>query len=990
MSLFLIFLFNTIIFINTYQKIENLLPYNLNVTSEIILENTNSKFESQSYVFILLKPYLKEFMFGTICIFINNNFDDDSNCLDINIDKQDAFKFNILKETNNLFIKIKGKFHGLLSSLNTNQINILDINYSYFFDNIQLDTEKYLSFKIPKLKENKILNIILFENNCNSLKIYKNNEIISCNNNVDNYISLESGSEYIMEYYPNLGYSLAINFLENIIIDLNSNEKSIQTLNYFDFYFIINLANYQVNEEIGLLVESNYRFSIKGGFLMEDINRNELFDESIFSGEIIKEEELRYFIICKNQTEFNYFLFGIKIYSYKGESFNIKLINSIVKINDTMFQYKLNEKNRYLFKIDENLIEKYIDYESDICLSYEKDNKMITLVNDDIYYKNKLLFLDIKLIEGIFFDEGEKGIFTFKMMEQSFSLSINKNYFSEFYTNSKYISSFIPNFNDYFVYYGLIAGNTKFSLFDGVENEKINYNQFSIFSHLINETKLIAFDKKTSSLIESFYEIQQSFNYTIKNSKIILLRNNLDYFLNINNEKIKIKLLTDSKVKIIDNDKIYELTSKNNYIKISFYNNIIKCSGDNSLINIFFPLTNKSEENIQICNGQENCEFKNTEEFFIIFPLKNFNMINLNIFIEDDSLTEIKATYLIDYNEIPYSRNKYNLKKEIILTNKNEHSLLVKNIIQNDIVKHSIEEKYYIYFLLNQITKKINVRIEYFNSILLDNFDLFLLNKGKNKIYLGNNNITYIQVDQCKNKNNSINYSIIRDEKINPSEKNIIFNSEEKIIKCEKNDEDNYLSLEIESKEELLLSKSNSEIEFLEDFIFDFEIYIDQYEKDLIIDFYSVSLFPQVEYYIIILKGNYLNDLNNHCFIQHILETKDYILKEIIFSNGEENSFSKIINTQNILESKNIYSIVVLAKEIHENYFLYRYYNPKEFTISTKEEEDGENKNILIWILIPIGIIIFIIIGFFIYRFISKKRLNNLNINLNDLELKLE
>ena len=408
------------------------------------------------------------------------------------------------------------------------------------------------------------------------------------------------------------------------------------------------------------------------------------------------------------------------------------------------------------------------------------------------------------------------------------------------------------------------------------------------------------------------------------------------------------------------------------------------------MINIFFPLTNKSEENIQICDGQENCEFKNTEEFFIIFPLKNFNMINLIIFIEDDSLTEIKATYLIDYNEIPYSRNKYNLKKEIILTNKKEHSLLVNNIIQNDIVKHSIEEKFYIYFLLNQITKKINIRIEYFNSIVLDNFDLFLLNKG-NKIYLGNNDITYIQIDQCKNKNNSINYSIIRDEKINPSEKNIIFNAEEKIIKFEKNDEDNYLSLEIESNEELLLSKSNSEIEFLEDFIFDFEIYIDKYEKDLIIDFYSVSLFPQVEYYIIILKGNYLNDLNNHCFIQHILETKDYVLKEIIFSNGEENSFSKIINTQNILESKNIYSIVVLAKEIHENYFLYRYYNPREFTISIKDEEEGENKNILIWILIPIGIIILIIIGFFIFRFISKKRLNNININnLDDLELKLE
>ena len=90
------------------------------------------------------------------------------------------------------------------------------------------------------------------------------------------------------------------------------------------------------------------------------------------------------------------------------------------------------------------------------------------------------------------------------------------------------------------------------------------------------------------------------------------------------------------------------------------------------------------------------------------------------------------------------------------------------------------------------------------------------------------------------------------------------------------------------------------------------------------------------------------------------------------------------------MKSKNIYSVFVLAKEIHENYFLYRYYNPKELSISIKDEKDGENRNKLIWILIPIGIVIFIIIGFFIFRHISKKRLNNNNINLDDLSLKLE
>ena len=72
------------------------------------------------------------------------------------------------------------------------------------------------------------------------------------------------------------------------------------------------------------------------------------------------------------------------------------------------------------------------------------------------------------------------------------------------------------------------------------------------------------------------------------------------------------------------------------------------------------------------------------------------------------------------------------------------------------------------------------IKMEFFNEIYPDNFDLILLSKGKNKIYLGDNDITFIQIDQCKNNNNSIFYSIIRDEKINPLEKDIIYKEEEK------------------------------------------------------------------------------------------------------------------------------------------------------------------------------------------------------------------
>ena len=181
------------------------------------------------------------------------------------------------------------------------------------------------------------------------------------------------------------------------------------------------------------------------------------------------------------------------------------------------------------------------------------------------------------------------------------------------------------------------------------------------------------------------------------------------------------------------------------------------------------------------------------------------------------------------------------------------------------------------------------------------------------------------------------------------------------------------------------MAKSDSEIEFLEDFIFDYEIYLDQDEKDnLTIIFNSVSMFYQVEYYIIIIKDHYLNnELKNHCFLHQILEKKEYILQVIIFSNGEEDIFNTTINITKILNTQKNYTVIVFAKEIHEKYFLYRYYNPKVFEVT---HEDNEEKNkILMWVLISVGIAIFIIVGIILIRFcIIKKRKKDIKIDIND------
>ena len=417
-------------------------------------------------------------MLGNLYISTNININENIISIDISIDEQNTFTFNGFKEVNILYLKIKGKFNGLLTILNSNQINILDINYSYYFSDIKLTEQDYLSFKIQKSDKNKILNLILYNDTCSALKIYKNNEVIACNNKLNNYYILNSNNDYILEFYPNIGYSLTINFLYNIISDID-NSKNIQASNYFDFLFIMNIKNFNVNETIGFFVDSQKRFSIKGGFIEENIDRNQLIDESIFASELIKKEELKYFIINKEKASFNYFLFGIKIYTNKGDYFSIKKIDSVIQINNSLFQYQLKEDKSYLFIISKNFLGKYIDSEYIILLSYEKDNKMNTIIYDDRIYNNKLLFFNLKQIEGIFFEKREKGLFEFKMMDQSFKLSLKKDYTSIFYSSSEYISSFLPNFNDYFFYYGVIAGDINFSLFEKIENEnKIIKHQY--------------------------------------------------------------------------------------------------------------------------------------------------------------------------------------------------------------------------------------------------------------------------------------------------------------------------------------------------------------------------------------------------------------------------------------------------------------------------------------------------------------------------------
>ena len=973
--------------INYYLFNFELLPsYDLYVESNLTIKyETHWQKEDKPEITFILDPFKNEYMFGNIYMSLNiplNMIDNinDYPSIEVETNEISSYSISLLKIVDTIYLNLIGYFYGKLMILDPNKNISLNINESYYFNYIKLNKTNYLSFKIENLEKNIFLNLFSYDNNCSGIKIYQNDELIPCEEQIDNYIQLKSNNEYFIEYYPDIAFFLGINFFNNKIISFDKKTDYFITSNHFVFYFILGIKNNSLNNKFAIFVDSKSRFTISGGFLKEDIDRNNLNDSSINLNEAFEEENCRYFILNKINNDYNYIIFGIKIYSNKGEKFNVKLVDSIVYIKDYYFIYQLSENKNYLFLLDEEFYMKYIKLKSAIFLSYEKENKMKTIVyeNDECYDKNSL-FLKLQNIEGIYFDKGENGIFKFEFINQTFSSLLKENYNHISYINSANIYNFFPKTNNYFIYFNVITGNLTYDLLNNYENVKVNNNN-SIFKQIKNDTSFLYTSGKSSSMVELFYETKYSYYYLINNSQIILLRNKLNYSLIINDyDKILIKLVAGSSTNIYHNNKKYILNKNNNKIEIILNKiNLIICNGYNSLLNIFLPINKYLEYSIQ--KNCEKCEFHNVEELFITPIFKDNNSIILKIIIEsiEDDKDFIAGFYLMDFNKIPYTRNKQKIFRPIYLKNKIENKILLKNIIQSDKVNHDYDESFFIYFIFNNKIKNMIINIEYIDAIYLNNLEPLLIKKGRNKIFLGNNLVKYIHIDKCSN-NNYIKYLFINNG-INSPEK--IFNPEkERIINISEYSNKETSFLEINSEEDLLIFLSKSGFVFLDGFILDYNINFDYDEENIFINFNSITFSSQVEYIILISEKKDSLDLNNHCIIQTILDNKIYIYKEIIYANEEDGYFDKEFKYENILSLNKEYILMIIAKE-YNDYILYKYYKPKEFILqfeygkeSTEESKNSEKEKNIAVIIIPIiiSIIIIIIIIIIIYKCKNKK-----------------
>ena len=966
---------------------EPITKYHISTNSTFLIEY-KSIFENNFLEIVLtLEPFLNEYMFGYIYMSTKKDFNNLETIPFLNVSSEQTISFSLkfYKSQSIIYFYFKGKFYCTLTIFNPNKNITLNIDEYYFFDYVKLQERDYLSFKLERLKSNKILNLIAYNNSCSSIKIYKNNKIIECLNKINNYINLELDNEYYFEFYMETGYYLVINFFDNIISDFSEQTKEILSLNKCEFYFIVNIENYYLNKPFSFFVDSQSRSNIKGGFLKNDIKRNKIYDESIYYDKF-NFQDSKYFILNKTNNEYKYILFSIKIHSDQAEKFIIKKIDSFYEINNIKYEHHLENNKRYLFTINKDFHFKFIEINPQVFLSYKIEKKMRVIVDKLIeFFNDKLLFLNLNNIEGIFFDKGEKDIFKFGFLNQSFSGLLEKNKNKILFTNTQKIFSYLNHYNDYYFFFNLITGNIKSDIFDDYNFIKPKNNTF-LFKHLINETNFFYISPYSPCMFELFYFDKNYFDYFIDESQMIFLIKNFNYSLMLfDNKRMLIKLLFGTSANIYYNNQLYIVNEDNPEIEIIInQDDFAICNGDNAIIDIFLYITNNTEYQIQ--KNCYQCEFKDVKEFFLIpYINNNLNTMKINIIIENynNDFDDIDANYLIDYNIIPYSRYKYDLIKKIKIIKNKANVILLDNLLKEDKVYHNEKESLYLYFNLNKIVKKVNINIEYLDLIYPNNLKPILIEGAKNTlIYFGKSIIKNIYLDQCGNPNNSIKYIIKQDDNNEIEEK--FFESNEKFINISSNSNINKY-LEIDNREELLLFLSNEEFEFLDDFILNNDIYLDYDEEKIIINFDSISISLQIEYVILIVEDENMKDLSNHCIIESIINNKNYLYIDIIYSIEDEGSLSTEIKYNDILELNKEYILVIVAKEFDDNYILYKYYNPKNFTIhfdyddSFEENQPASKKKssskviVVIVIVVAMVVVIGIIITVLIFKYKKKK-----------------
>ena len=911
MSIHLIVFFyflNTILNIPTPIKIDSSTPFY--ITSNEILFEFDFKSEEKTEMIFVFNPYSKSVIYGNMELFTNIEIIQNESAIKTSEMVYDQIfyfkgqKYNYISINSsivsnlggNCFIYLIGNLQFSFEVFLLNEMKSLDIKEAYYFTNFFLhETQNYLSLKVQNLTENIYMNIFAYNKSCSSLDIINNNQKIKCDSEIANLFLLEKNNEYIIKYYlDNVNY-FSINFFNydsNFVQSLDelNKSKSIIALSKSLFNFSINIKDYKFNDYFGFIVDYPIKFSLEGDFL-----EKENFDKFKTSARKIG---YNYFITQTRNETINYFIFKIKFLNSVYNQIKMEKIDKIFFIKQIPFSYNIIKEKTYLFIFAEELLNYFSGYNNYIKLKFDQEKSMnIFLSGNSRVFQDKIFISKLGEIDAIsFFNVEKDGLFEINMLSENYNEIIKTIYLSR-ESDKTYVQiankgekiEIMGSDNRKIFYCNLIMGNSDFyQIFDLSENKTEEKYKYEGIKYLINQTFFLKAEINSYSIYEIFlqnYDIKYHF---VTNSKMAYLSKYVQYkiFPSFNNMKIGIKLMnTNSQLTVISNEKSKILNSTNLFIEYDNFDKI-EIEGNDSLVYFFVALTNSTD---YIISNSNDTGINNIREMFIVPQKTEYDMINLIITVTQSEQDEIALYYIVDYNIIPFSRNKIDLMNKISLKKGKKEYILINNYIKNDKAYHLSNETFYIYLQFN-VNVTLNYQLNYSNYRILEENNQILVLPGLNKIFVGFENINYLKFDNCGRQN--ISLDIYQNEEI--SKENIIISEENDLISCLKADKEGYLSLEVKSQDNFLLSLTHQNISILDDLIYDYdiELSIDNIKKRVIINYKPVSNFPQVEYHIFLIDTDYYNNLTDHCFINQYIN--DIYIKRFMFlSNGEEETLSQ-------------------------------------------------------------------------------------------------
>ena len=670
-------LFISILTLPSPIKINSFTPFYIN-TNEILLE-FEYKSEKKADIICIFKPYLNEMIFGKISL--SKNIEDfekqnKSGAIYMNefiFNGQNAIIINSTDSANegkgNYYIYLIGNLACSFEIFLMNEIKSLDIRDYYFFSYLlNYVSQNYLLLKIENLKDNIYINILLYNKSCSSIEIKKRGDEINCNSEINNLLLLEKNNDYYIKYNLDIFNYLAINFQSELIQSLDEKSQNFHALTDSIFNFSMNIKDYKEDDYFGFVIDHPTKFSLEGDYL-EEYNLEKYKTN-------IKSIIYTYFITNKKNKKFNYFIFKIKFYENYFNKIIIRKIDTIYFIKQLPFAYDIKKDKAYIFIFSPELLNFFKNYKSYIKLRFSHENEMKIILNNNNIVKDRLFISKINEINAISFMNIDKdGLFEINMLPENFNQIINSYYlFSESERTYLYSSNIgekieiIPFGNRKIVYSNLIVGNMDIYEVTDINEKTLKeyeYTHFEGLKELRNQTLILKLKINAFSLYEIFYQNNEKNHHFIgKKSKILYFSKYIKYkiFTIYDDIKIGIKLLNlNSEQIIICNQTKHKLDSNNTFIELENIDNI-EIDGNNSLVHFFIPLTNNP--NYIISNLQSD-QFENIKEIFIIPEKTNHDIINLLITIDQSDNDEIPVLYFIDYNIIPYSRNKRDQKKNI-------------------------------------------------------------------------------------------------------------------------------------------------------------------------------------------------------------------------------------------------------------------------------------------------------------------------------------